>query len=38
MRILIVVESKHLGNTIKIAKAMKNVAPVTITNVENAIR
>lgn len=36
MRILTVVESKHLGNTLKIAQAMAEVAPITITNVENA--
>jgi flavodoxin len=36
MKILLVVESKHLGNTLKIAKAMAEVAPITITNIENA--
>lgn len=36
MKILAVVESKHKGNTLKIAKAMAEVAPVTITDIENA--
>ena len=36
MKILVVVESKHLGNTLKIAQAMAEVAPMTLTNVENA--
>ena len=36
MKILAVVESKHKGNTIKIAKAMAEAAPVTITDIENA--
>jgi len=36
MKMLAVVESKHLGNTLKIAKAMAEVAPLTITNIENA--
>ena len=36
MKILAVVESKHKGNTLKIAKAMAEVAAVTITDVENA--
>lgn len=36
MKILAVVESKHLGNTLKIAQAMAEVAPMTITNIENA--
>ena len=36
MKILAVVESTHLGNTLKIAEAMAEVAPITITNIENA--
>lgn len=36
MKILMIVESKHLGNTMKIAKAMSEVAPITITNTEKA--
>lgn len=36
MKILAVVESKHQGNTLKVAKAMAQVAPVTITDIENA--
>lgn len=36
MKILAVVESAHQGNTLKIAKAMAEAAPVTITDVENA--
>lgn len=36
MNILLVVESKHLGNTLKIAKAMEEVAPVTIVDTEKA--
>ena len=36
MKILAVVESKHKGNTLKIAKAMAEAAPVTITDIENA--
>ena len=35
MKILTIVESKHLGNTKKVAEAMAEVAPVTITDVEN---
>lgn len=36
MKILAVVESTHQGNTRKIAEAMAQVAPVTITDTENA--
>lgn len=36
MKILAVTESKHKGNTLKIAKAMAEVAPITITDIENA--
>lgn len=36
MKILAVVESKHQGNTLKVAKAMAQVASVTITDIENA--
>lgn len=35
MKILIVVKSKHQDNTMKIAEAMSEVAPVTITEIEN---
>ena len=35
MKILLIVESKHQGNTLKLAKAMEGSAPVTITNIEN---
>ena len=35
MKILIVVKSKHQGNTQKIAEAMAEVAPVTITMLED---
>lgn len=36
MKILLVVESKHLGNTLKIAKSMAEVVPATIVNVKDA--
>lgn len=36
MKILVVVESRHIGNTKKVAEAMAEAAPVTITDVENA--
>ena len=36
MKILIIVESKHLGNTKKIADAMAKAAPVDITDVAGA--
>lgn len=36
MKILAVVESKHQGNTRKVAEAMKDAAPITVTDVENA--
>ena len=35
MKILIVVKSKHNDNTLKIAEAMSEVAPVTITELDN---
>ncbi|MDE6597188.1 MAG: flavodoxin [Clostridia bacterium] len=35
MKILIVVKSKHNDNTLKIAEAMSEVAPVTLTELEN---
>ena len=38
MKILTIVESKHLGNTKKVAEAMAEVAPVTITDVENVAK
>jgi len=38
MKILIVVESKHLGNTRKVAVAMSEVAPITITDIKGASR
>lgn len=37
MKILAVVESKHLGNTEKIAKAMAEVAPLTVIGVDEAV-
>lgn len=37
MNILLVVESKHLGNTLKIAKAMSEVVPLTIVNTQKAM-
>ncbi|MDE7306293.1 MAG: flavodoxin [Clostridia bacterium] len=36
MKILIIVKSKHNENTLKIAEAMSEVAPVTVTELENA--
>lgn len=36
MKILAVVESKHLGNTLKVAKAMSEAVPMTITDAEGA--
>ena len=36
MKILAVVESSHQGNTMKIARAMAEVAPMDITSVEDA--
>ncbi len=36
MNILLVVESKHLGNTLKISKAMSESVPVTIVNTQEA--
>lgn len=36
MKILIIVKSKHYDNTLKIAEAMSEVAPATITDLENA--
>lgn len=36
MKILIIVKSKHNDNTLKIAEAMSEVAPVTVTDLENA--
>lgn len=38
MKILIVVKSKHQGNTQKIAEAMAEVAPVTVTMLEDVKR
>lgn len=35
MKILAVVESPHQGNTLKIAWAMAEIAPITITDIEN---
>ena len=35
MKILIIVKSKHKDNTLKIAEAMSEVAPVTVTTLEN---
>ena len=36
MKVLLIVESKHLGNTLKIAQAMAEVAPVTIADTTKA--
>ncbi len=36
MNILLVVESKHLGNTLKIAESMAEVAPITIVDTKKA--
>lgn len=36
MKILLIVESKHLGNTLKIAQSMAEVAPITITDTTKA--
>ncbi len=36
MNILVVVESKHLGNTLKIAQSMAEVAPISIVDTEKA--
>lgn len=36
MKILIIVKSKHNENTLKIAEAMSEAAPVTVTSLENA--
>ncbi len=36
MKLLAIVCSKHLGNTMQIAEAMAEVAPLTITDFENA--
>ncbi len=36
MNILLVVESKHLGNTLKIAESMAEVTPITIVDTEKA--
>ena len=36
MNILLVVESKHLGNTLKIAQSMAEVVPVTIVDTKKA--
>ena len=36
MKILIIVKSKHNDNTLKIAEAMSEAAPVTVTTLENA--
>lgn len=36
MKILAVVESKHLGNTERIAVAMAEAAPMTVTSIEDA--
>ena len=35
MKILIIVKSKHNDNTLKIAEAMSEAAPVTVTDLEN---
>lgn len=35
MKILAAVESTHMGNTLKIAKAMAKAAPMTITDIEH---
>ncbi len=36
MNILLVIESKHLGNTLKIAESMAEVAPITIVDTKKA--
>ena len=36
MKILIIVKSKHNDNTLKIAEAMSEVAPVTVATLDNA--
>lgn len=36
MKILIIVKSKHNDNTLKIAEAMSEIAPVTVTELSNA--
>lgn len=36
MKILIIVKSKRKGNTMQVAEAMAEVAPVTVTDLENA--
>lgn len=36
MKILIIVKSKHNENTLKIAEALSEVAPVTVTSLDNA--
>lgn len=36
MKILIIVKSKHQDNTLKIAEAMAEAAPVTVTELDNA--
>lgn len=36
MKILIIVKSKHCDNTLKIAEAMSEAGPVTMTQLENA--
>ena len=36
MKIIVIVKSKRKGNTMQIAEAMAEVAPVTITELENA--
>ena len=36
MKILVIVKSKNCGNTMQIAEAMAEVAPITITELENA--
>lgn len=35
MKVLIIVKSKHNDNTMKVAEAMSEVAPVTVTDLEN---
>lgn len=37
MKILLIVESKHQGNTLKIANAMQEVAPIEIINTKEAM-
>lgn len=36
MKILAVVESKHMGNTLKVAEAMAEAVPMTVTSIEDA--